>query len=39
MHRTLGSVTLLQLAFPWGKQAEFPTGEIPVGQYTKTVEK
>ena len=27
----LGSATLLQLAFLWGKRPEFPMGEIPIG--------
>ena len=31
----LGSTTPSQLAFPRGRQPEFPLGEIPYGQYTR----
>ena len=31
-HRRLGSATLSHLAFPQGRQPEFPTGEFPLGQ-------
>ena len=34
MHCSLGSATLLQLAFPGEKQPEFTVGEIPLGQYS-----
>ena len=34
MQRRLGSTTLSQLVIPGGKQPEFSTGEIPVGQYS-----
>ena len=33
MHPSLNSATLSQLAFPEGREPEFPMGEIPLGQY------
>ena len=39
MHRGLSSTTLSQLAFPGKKQSEFPSGEIPMGQYSVTKTK
>ena len=33
MHHRLGSMTVTT-GFPWGKQLEFPMGEIRIGKYS-----